>query len=81
MKRDLTIASIGDEETGIPCYVEEVSLPFALIEKLNASPYTCNVIAVLEVDQFDPQLATKVAIQDPMGDENLSFTRMNKFLD
>ena len=83
MKRDLTIASIGDAETGIPCYIEEVSMSFALIEKLNNSPYACKIIAVLEVDQFDPQIATKVAIEDPMGAEDVSpsLCRMSKFFE
>ena len=54
-----------------------------LIEKLNDSPYTCKVVAVLETDPNDPQIAKKVMVKDPMGAEDLSPTLMymDRFMD
>ena len=39
---------------GTACTVENVTLSMQLLEKLNDSPYTCKVVAVLETDPNDP---------------------------
>ena len=38
--------------------------------------YTCKILGVLETDPNDPQIATKIAIDDPMGAEGVSPTLM-----
>ena len=67
------LASLAD---GTACTVETITLNMQLLEKLNESPYTCKVVAVLETDPNDPNIAKKVMIADPMGAENVSPTLM-----
>ena len=67
------LASLPD---GTACTVEKVTLSMQLLEKLNDSPYTCKVAAVLETDPNNPQIATKVMVVDPMGAEGVSPTLM-----
>lgn len=49
--RGLTMGNLPGER-GV--FVEKVALNLQLIEKLNESPYTCKIIAVLETSPEDP---------------------------
>lgn len=64
-------------------YIEQVSLNMQLIEKMNESNCICKVLGVLETDPNDPQLAKKVAIENPTADENasLSLTYLTNFIE
>ena len=46
-----TLASLAD---GTACTVEDITMNMQMLEKLNDSPYTCKVVAVLETDPDDP---------------------------
>lgn len=74
------LASLPD---GTACTVENVTLSMQLLEKLNESPYACKVIAVLETDPDDPQIAKKVMVADPMGAEGVSpsLMYMDRFME
>ena len=65
----ITIAKLAD---GTDCTIENVNIKLAVLEKLNESPYVGKVLAILETDPNDPQTATKIAIEDPLSDENAS---------
>jgi len=42
-------------------------MSFAKIETFNQSAHACKISAVLETDQNDEQMATKVAIGNPLA--------------
>ena len=65
----IIIAKLAD---GRDCTIEKVNLTLAVLEKLNESPYVGKVLAILETDPNDPQTATRIAIEDPLSDENAS---------
>ena len=44
-----------------------------VIEKINSSPYICKIVAVLETDPNDAQIATRVAIANPGSDDDEDF--------
>ena len=46
-----TLASLAD---GTASTVEDITMNIQMLEKLNDSPYTCKVVAVLETDPNDP---------------------------
>ena len=41
-----------------------------VLEKFNESPYVCIVVACLETSRTDPQVATKLAIENPLAAED-----------
>ena len=41
-----------------------------MLEKYNESPHVCKVVACLETSRTDPQVATKVAIENPLAAED-----------
>lgn len=48
-------------------YIEDVSMNLQVLEKFNESNYVCKVVAVLETSKEDSQVATKIAIENPLG--------------
>jgi hypothetical protein len=42
------------------------------IQSINSSPFACQIAAVLKLDETDDQIATKVAIVNPMASEECS---------
>jgi len=50
--------------------VEDVEFSLQLLDKFNESNYVCKVLACLEVKRDDKQIATKIAIENPLGAED-----------
>ena len=48
-------------------YIEEVNMSLQVLEKYNESNYVCKVVACLETKKEDNQIATKIAIENPLG--------------
>ena len=50
--------------------VEDVEFSLQVLDKFNESNYVCKVLACLEVKRDDKQIATKIAIENPLGAED-----------
>ena len=46
---------------------EDVEFSLQVLDKFNESNYVCKVLACLEVKKEDKQIATKIAIENPLG--------------
>ena len=57
---------------GTSVFIQNVSLDLQLIEKLNENQSTARIVAVLETDPANPEIATKVAVENTMAAEGAS---------
>jgi len=50
--------------------VVQVHLSLQVLEKYNESSYVAKVLSVLKLDPADPQIATEIAVQNPLAQAN-----------
>lgn len=64
----LKFGKFGDEFV----YIVDIELTLKQIEHFNRSSHSCQILAVLELDPSDSQVAKKLAIANPMAREDCS---------
>jgi len=64
----LKFGKFGDEFV----YIVDIELTLKQIEHFNRSSHSCQILAVLELDSSDSQVAKKLAIANPMAREDCS---------
>lgn len=64
----LVSAKLGEETV----YVCETEISLKHIRDYNKSPHSCRIIAALEMSKSDSQVATKIAISNPLSKEDCS---------
>lgn len=61
-------------------FIERCKLSLQQIDCLNMMPTICKIVAVLQVDHNNGQIATKVAIENPIA-ENDSLNSLNSYIE
>ena len=51
-------------------YILDTNMNLQVLEKFNESNHVCKVVACLETSEEDKQIATKIAIENPLGAED-----------
>ena len=65
-KNGLLLAKLNNKVV----YVEDIHMNLQVLEKFNESNYVCKIVACLETSNDDHQIATKIAIENPLGEDD-----------